>query len=84
MTAAAAPSCLIAGFSMTPLLRSGDRVFLQKVERNEVEPGDIVVFSRQGKKIAHRVIRTAPLFQTQGDGNPQPDEPLAPDTELFL
>lgn len=84
MTAAAAPSCLIAGFSMSPLLRSGDRVFLQKVERNEVEPGDIVVFSRQGKRIAHRVIRTAPLFQTQGDGNPQPDEPLAPDTELFL
>ena len=84
MSSDSAPFCLVAGFSMLPLLRSGDRVFMQPAERNEIAPGDIVVFSRGGKQIVHRVIRTGEKIQTQGDGNPRPDDPLEPEAELFL
>ena len=77
-------SCLIAGFSMYPLLRGGDRVFMQKTDRSELLPGDLIVFSHHGKRIVHRIIRIGDEVQTQGDGNPFPDEPLTPETELFL
>ena len=50
MTNGSAPNCLVAGFSMFPLLRSGDRVFLRPAERNGIVPGDIIVFSRGGKQ----------------------------------
>ena len=84
MTNGSAPNCLVAGFSMFPLLRSGDRVFLRPAERNGIVPGDIIVFSRGGKQIVHRVIRGDDVIQTQGDGNPVPDEPLEPEAALFF
>ena len=76
---------LVAGFSMSPLLRSGDRVYSRSIARAELAPGDIIVFSRDGKTIVHRVIRTGnDGIQTQGDANPLPDPPLAPETECLL
>lgn len=37
-------SCFVAGFSMEPLLHSGDRVILRPVEHHAVVPGDLIVF----------------------------------------
>ena len=84
MNAESLPSCLVAGFSMQPLLQNGDRVFLQPVKHCELLPGDVIVFQRGGRNIVHRVIRTGDVIQTQGDANPLPDEPLMPETETSL
>ena len=75
---------LVAGFSMSPLLRGGDRVYSCSIARGDISPGDIIIFSRDGKTIVHRVIRAGDGILTQGDANPQPDPPLAPETECRL
>ena len=76
---------LVTGFSMSPRLRNGDRVYSRSIARCDISPGDIIVFSRDGKTIVHRVIRAGnDGIQTQGDANPQPDPPLAPETECLL
>lgn len=76
-------SCFVAGFSMEPLLHSGDRVILRPVEHHAVVPGDLIVFSQGGRRIVHRVIRTENGILTQGDANPMPDEPLEEGTPLW-
>ncbi len=70
----------ITGRSMLPLLREGDQVLVAHGNAG-VRRGDIVVFRREEKLIAHRVVRisgssAAPMFVTKGDHVSQCDAPL--------
>jgi signal peptidase I len=46
----------IASNSMHPLMRAGDRVFIENISREKVRFGDMVVFNRGGQLIIHRVL----------------------------
>jgi len=73
----------VAGFSMEPLLRNGDRVRLQRTARTEIMPGDIVAFNDEADvHVIHRVTAIAPYLITQGDNNLRPDPILKPDIPL--
>jgi signal peptidase I len=45
---------------MMPAIRPGDLISVERAGVSEIFPGDIVVFAREGRLIAHRVVaRTA-------------------------
>lgn len=77
------PVCRIKGTSMYPLLKEGELVFLDNLER--VMVGDIVVYSAREEYIIHRVIALKQeMVITQGDNSFQRDPPVAKDQLLAL
>lgn len=69
------PVCKVKGRSMYPLLREGDIVFLQDLDK--VLVGDIVVYLVRGEYIIHRVIGLDnERFITQGDNSYREDPPV--------
>lgn len=80
----------ITGNSMLPLIRDGDHVLVAHGCAG-VRRGDVVVFRRESRLIAHRVLRIyggdalemgkghRPSFVTKGDHAPQFDSPLSAD-----
>ena len=74
------------GRSMLPTILPGDtllidRVLIDRTNRDTVTAGDIVLFSRNQRLFAHRVIQKSGDSQdirivTQGDGLPDPDFPV--------
>ena len=68
--------------SMEPTIKTGDLIITKKVEIDEIEIGDVILFKASegeiaGKHIVHRVIGIIDgKYQTQGDNNPIPDEQL--------
>jgi signal peptidase I len=46
----------VSGSSMLPSIRPGDILLLQRTELSEAAPGDIVLFAREDRLFAHRVI----------------------------
>jgi len=71
------PIVAVESNSMVPTFYKGDILVLQGAPSNELEIGDIIVFSPQGANtgstpIVHRIIKTNPdgTFQTKGDANP--------------
>jgi hypothetical protein len=70
----------ITGRSMLPLLRAGDKVLVAH-GYSGVRRGDVIVFRRDGRLIAHRVLRTLEndsgrVFVTKGDNARDLDAPL--------
>ena len=70
----------VTGWSMLPTVMPGDTLIVEKVP-GEISRGDIVLFSRNQRLFAHRVVST-PTGQrdhviTQGDGMLRPDPPVA-------
>ncbi|UCB44005.1 MAG: signal peptidase I [Dehalococcoidales bacterium] len=43
--------------SMAPLIHPGDQIMVSKVPAEQVRSGDIIVFSRNGELIVHRVLK---------------------------
>ena len=77
----------VFGTSMMPALNPGDVVSIQGTAMEEVWVGEIVVFTRDGRLFAHRVVEkigsVAELrLITRGDRLPQNDPPVTP-TELL-
>ena len=67
------------GFSMFPLITTGDRITI-KPERN-LDKGDIIVFKRNDELVCHRLRKIfikdrVAFFQTMGDNQFKPDEPV--------
>jgi signal peptidase I len=49
--------CLrVSGTSMVPVLRPRDLISVEPASLSEVSAGEIVVFAREGRLIAHRVV----------------------------
>lgn len=69
---------IVASSSMSPVLKPGDRIFIEPAGNAEIKPGLVVVFnSPEGKKIVHRIVkRSGYLIQTSGDSNRRLDKPV--------
>ena len=77
----------VTGASMLPAIWPGDVLEVERRGADEISPGDVVLFTRQGGYTAHRVVaktRTAdrPLLITRGDALPAPDDPISPEQLL--
>ena len=64
----------VTGSSMLPTLWPGDVLWIRRSSIGEVGIGDIVLFIRDRRLFAHRVIdRSEQALVTQGDALPMPD-----------
>ena len=74
----------VTGWSMLPTVWPGDTLIIDRIAPNEVVKGDIVLFGRNRRLFAHRVIerdnRTG--FVTHGDSMRTADAPVAEDELL--
>lgn len=62
----------VSGTSMVPAILPGDMVTVERAGADEVSIGDVVVFVRDGRLVAHRAITTSdtcgePRLVTRGD-----------------
>lgn len=77
----------LAGSSMVPSMFSGDVLTIERTDPPEFKVDDVVVFSRGGQPITHRVIRTRRDSNgigwiTRGDACSVEDLPIA-ETEVL-
>jgi signal peptidase I len=71
----------VFGGSMWPWLRSGDAISVRREDSARIHPGEVVLFVREGRLFAHRVIRKLArdgraVLITKGDALPRADAPL--------
>lgn len=64
----------IASNSMVPTFERGDAIILEKIDKHDIEEGDVIVFKKNGVLVAHRVVKTKEssskkYFYTKGDAN---------------
>ena len=73
----------VTGWSMLPSVWPGDTLVVESVDRNAVSEGDIVLFGRDRRLFAHRVVTNASApgdgIVTWGDAMPAPDSPVSDD-----
>jgi len=75
------------GWSMLPAVWPGDTLVVESAGSNSVSKGDIVLFGRDRRLFAHRVVSRRSQAEdsqvvTRGDAMPTPDLPLAEDELL--
>jgi signal peptidase I len=75
------------GNSMLPTFWPGDRLTIRQRSIEQVLPGDVVLFTREGRFFIHRVLRKIELdshlqLLTRGDAMPDADAPVV--TEELL
>jgi len=73
----------VTGFSMLPSVWPGDLLLIRRRVIKQIYPGDIVLFARHGRLIAHRVVfktddPEAPSLITRGDARPSQDSAIGP------
>jgi signal peptidase I len=73
----------VLGTSMAPAILPGDVLSVERADAAQVSPGEIVVFARPGRIVAHRVVakRSEPggVLVTQGDRLRREDAPVSGD-----
>lgn len=62
----------VTGDSMSPVLRTGDSIYVEPVKSEDLSAGDILVYRTEGSMVAHRLIRILRsngkfMFLTKGD-----------------
>jgi len=72
----------VTGQSMLPSVWPGDVLLIKRCRIGEISSGDIVLYAREGRLFAHRVICAAPdrekaRLVTRGDGLPSQDFPVS-------
>ena len=73
----------VTGCSMLPVIWPGDILELERAKRSDLTHGEIVLFSRDRRLIAHRVLRTSgSVIVTRGDAMPYIDPVVAEDELL--
>jgi len=77
----------VAGWSMYPALRKGDRIAVDPVRPAQLRVGDLLLFHHLGQLICHRLIALheagpVPRIITKGDAVTGCDGPLQPDQVL--
>ena len=70
------------GTSMVPSVLPGDLISVQRAGLSEISPGEIVLYSREGRLFAHRVVARAgshddPRLITRGDRLFHNDPPVS-------
>lgn len=65
------------GASMMPVIWPGDVLCVCERDMAELQPGRIVLYRRQAKLVAHRIVRIeGELITTQGDSVQREDSPV--------
>jgi hypothetical protein len=73
----------VRGWSMLPVIWPGDILELERVKAGDLSPGEIVLFSRDRRLFAHRVLKSSgSAVLTCGDTLPYAD-PVVPEDELL-
>jgi signal peptidase I len=71
----------VTGWSMLPTVWPGDTLVIESASRSAVSAGDIVLFGRNRRLFAHRVIEKSPFADvglvTRGDAMPAADAPVS-------
>ena len=72
----------VFGTSMVPSILPGDLISVQRAELSEISSGEIVLYSRDGRLFAHRVVARAgshddPRLITRGDRLFHSDPPVS-------
>src|ERR1700681_2170915 len=72
----------VFGTSMVPSILPGDLISVQRAGLSEISPGEIVLYSREGRLFAHRVVACAgshddPRLITRGDRLSHNDPPVS-------
>ncbi len=70
------------GTSMVPSILPGDLISIQRAGLSEISPGEIVLYAREGRLFAHRVVARAgghddPRLITRGDRLSHNDPPVS-------
>lgn len=73
----------VEGWSMLPSIWPGDVLVVKRVDFSKVAEGEIVLFRRNRRLFAHRVVRSeASDIVTRGDSMAAPDSPVEEDEIL--
>jgi GNAT superfamily N-acetyltransferase len=77
----------VAGWSMYPALRKGDRMTVESARPSQLRIGDLIVFHLRGRLICHRLVALEGMgpglrIVTKGDATSGCDEPLQPEQVL--
>jgi signal peptidase I len=77
----------VTGWSMLPAVRPGDTLLVERASSNAVSEGDIVLYGRDRRLFAHRVVTKSGQpgdrhVVTRGDAMPAPDTPVTEDELL--
>jgi signal peptidase I len=75
----------VTGWSMLPAIWPGDTLVLESITSDSVSEGDIVLFSRDRRLFAHRVVTKNVEHSgmlTRGDAMPAPDPVVCKDELL--
>jgi signal peptidase I len=71
------------GWSMWPTIKPGTSISISKVELSELQPGDLIAFTRAEHFVVHRIEEIqrngAYTIYTRGDANLRRDEPITED-----
>jgi signal peptidase I len=70
----------VTGWSMLPSVWPGDTLLIERMSVDQVSEGDIVLFGRDQRLVAHRVVTKGPQdpgIVTRGDSMAAPDPPLS-------
>ena len=68
----------VTGWSMLPTVWPGDTLLVERIRGEHACEGDIVLFGRDRRLVAHRVVATAgETTITQGDSMTRPDAPVS-------
>jgi signal peptidase len=67
----------VTGSSMLPAIRPGDVLTIKRHKQEELQPGEVVLFRRNGRLTAHRILSSSiDGLLTQGDSLPAMDQPV--------
>ena len=73
----------VSGCSMLPAIWPGDTLELEHTTGTEISEGEIVLFGRDRRLFAHRVLKTSEnTIVTRGDARPRVDPVVAEDQLL--
>jgi signal peptidase len=72
----------VTGTSMIPAVWPGDVLLVRREGATEARAGDVILFGRDGRLFAHRVVRRAegpggPIWITRGDRHRHDDPPVS-------
>ena len=78
----------IATNSMIPIYEKGDAIIFEKIDKEYLQDDDIIVFKKDNKLVAHRIIKTKEdssklYFYTKGDANNTVDAELVSEDEVL-
>src|ERR1017187_7221058 len=68
----------VFGGSMLPSIWPGDVLLILRTPPADIEPGDVVLYAREGGFLAHRIVKKEKdTFTTRGDSLRADDEPVS-------